>query len=381
MEKKAPEKPKRGITEPPTSNVIKGPRLGFIEDLETNLQILQARLKSPDLVFTEFTIGKYTQTRVVVAFIKSIADDTIVKKVTERITSINIDGIADSYYIAQFLQDEKVKLFNQVGSDEKPDIITAKLLEGRVAVFVDGSPVVLTVPYILFEDIQNSDDYYQNAGAVSLKRVIRIVGSLIAILGPAFYIALQLYHYNIVPINMLIAITNSSKASPFSPLLEMLFVLILFEILFEATLNVPKHLGGALGIVGALVLGDTAVKAGLVSSPAVLFAAMSTITMYIIPDLAPQISLLKFFFALVGGILGLYGIVIVGVLLVIYLSGINSYGAPYLAPYAPYIKSDTKDAIFKSDIRQMQQRPKSIPNKNSTRVQIKKVKRPEAGES
>lgn len=373
MEKKKPETPKRGITEPPTSTVIKGPRLGFIEDLETNLTILKNKLKTADLETAEFTVGKYTQTRVVVVSIKSIADEKITAKVIERIKSINIDGVADSYYIAQFLQDEKIKLFNQVGSDEKPDIITAKLLEGRVAVFVDGSPIVLTVPYVLLEDIQNSDDYYQNAMAVSLKRVIRIVGGIITILAPALYIALQLYHYNIVPVNMLIIITNSVKASPFSPLLEMLFVLVLFEILYEATLNMPKHLSGALGIIGALVLGDTAVKAGLISSPAVLVAAMSGITMYIIPDLAPQISLLKFFFAIVGGVLGLYGIVIVGVLLVIYLAGIDSYGAPYLAPFAPYIKSDTKDAVFKSGIRQMQQRPKSIPNNNSTRVRLEEV--------
>ena len=359
--------PKRGINEPPTGNVIKGPREGFIEDFDTNVQLLKRRLKTKDLKLTELTVGRLTQTRVAVIHIDSVADLEIVDKVTQRIRDIDIDGIVDSHYVAQFLQDEKVKLFKQVGSDEKPDIITAKLLEGRIAVMVEGSPFVLTVPYILMEDIQQSNDYYMLSANVSLRRFLRIVGCFISIFLPGFYIAVQLYHYNIVPINMLITITNTVENSPFSPMLEVLFVLILFEILFEASLHMPKNLGATIGIVGALVLGDTAVKAGLISSPAVLVAAMSVITMYIITDLAPQISLLRFFFALVGGMLGLFGIIVAGILLVVYLAGLNSYGSPYLAPYAPYIKSDTKDAIFKTSVRNMNTRPASIPNKNKKR--------------
>jgi len=363
---------RRGINEPPTSTVIQGPRMGFIEDIEANLQMIQARIKHPDFKFEELTVGRYTQTRVVVAFLDSVADPEIVEKVLQRIKAINIDGIVDSNYIAQFLQDEKVKLFRQVGSDEKPDITCAKILEGRVAVFADGSPQVLTVPYILFEDVQQSDDYYSMSASVSLRRVIRIAGCVIAILLPGFYIAVQLYHYGVMPLNMLIAITGSAQNSPFSPMLEVLFVLILFEILYEASLHMPKHISAVTGIVGALVLGDTAVRAGLLTPPAVLVAALSVITMYIIPDLASQISLLRFVFALVGGILGLYGIVLAGLALIIYLASLDSYGAPYLAPYAPYIKEDVKDGVFKSGLRQMKTRPKSIPNVNKTRAKNEK---------
>ena len=341
--------------------------MGFIEDAEANLQMIKARIKHKDFKFTELTVGRYTRTRVVVAYLDSVADPKSVEKVHQRIKEINIDGIVDSNYIAGFLQDEKVKMFRQVGSDEKPDIIAAKLLEGRIAVFVDGSPQVLTVPYILFEDVQQSDDYYAMSASVSLRRFIRLAGCVIAILLPGFYIAVQLYHYSIMPLNMLIAITGTSQSSPFSPMIEVLFVLVLFEILYEASLHMPKHISSVTGIVGALVLGDTAVRAGLLTPPAVLVAAMSVITMYIIPDLASQISLLRFVFALVGGILGLYGIVLAGLLLIIYLASLDSYGAPYLAPYAPYIKEDTKDGIFKSDIREMKTRPKSIPNINKTR--------------
>jgi len=305
------------------------------------------------------------------AYIDGVADPEVTKKIKERIKEINIDGIVDSNYIAQFLQDEKVKMFRQVGSDEKPDIIAAKILEGRVAVFVDGTPQVLTVPYILFEDVQHSDDYYSVNANVSLRRFLRIVGCVIAILLPGFYIAVLLYHYNIMPINMLIAITGTAQGSAFSPMLEVLFVLILFEILYEASLHMPRHIGSVTGIVGALVLGDTAVRAGLLSPPAVLVAALAVITMYIIPDLASQISVLRFVCALVGGILGLFGIVIAGLVLIVYLASLDSYGAPYLAPYAPFIKEDIKDGIFKSDVREMKTRPKSIPNVNKTRAKVK----------
>jgi len=362
------EFPKRSIAEPPTQSVVKGPREGFIEHIDTNIQLVVKRLKSDDLEMQHFTVGRHTKTKVTIAYLNNIADQKIIEKVATRIKEIDIDGIIDSYYISQFLQDKKSYLFRQVGSDEKPDVTAAKILEGRVAIFVDGSPIVLSVPYILFEDIQNSDDYYTNAAGVSLRRFIRIVGAAIAIVLPGLYIAMQLYHYKIMPLNTLITITNATGSTPFSPFIEIIFVLILFEIIYEASLRMPKHLGTATGLIGALVLGDTAVKAGLLSSPAVLVAALSSIMMYIIPNLAPQISLLRFFFCIIGGILGLYGLVIGAIILIVYMNSLDSYGSPLLAPYAPLVKNDLKDGIIKKEIRGMDTRPQSFTNKNKRRT-------------
>jgi len=362
------ELPKRSIAEPPTQSVVKGPREGYIEHLDTNVQLVTKRIKSDKFMIQEMEVGRHTKTKVKVAYLDGIADKKIVSKVVERITAIDIDGVIDSYYILQFLQDKKSYLFRQVGGDEKPDITAAKLLEGRIAIFVDGSPIVLTVPYILFEDIQNSDDYYTNAAGVSLRRFIRIAGAALSIVLPGFYIAMQLYHYNIVPLNTLVTLTNSVGSTPFSPMLEILFVLVLFEILYEASLRMPKHLGMATSLVGALVLGDTAVKAGLISSPAVLVAALSGIMMYIIPNLSPQISLLRFFFVLVGGILGLYGLVIGAILLCVYMNSLDSYGAPLMAPYAPLVPGDLKDGITKKEVPAMKTRPKSFPTPNRRRA-------------
>jgi len=354
----------RGVSEPPTSAVVKGPREGFAENTVVNVGLLRKRLKTPDLVISNVIVGKYTRTNVSIMYIKSIADKKIVDDVTKKLESIEIDGIVDSHYILSFLQTDKMNVFRQAGNDEKPDIIAAKMLEGRVAILVDGSPIVLTVPYILLEDIQAVDDYYNANTVVTVRRFIRLVGGMLALILPGLYVAMQLYHYKIVPLNILTVITNSVENSPFSPMVEIIFILILFEIMYEASLRMPMHLGAATGLVGALVLGGTAVESGLTSAPAVLIAALSMITMYILPNLAPQISLLRLVFVLIAGVIGLYGLLIGAIILVVYLANLESFDTPILAPFAPRVKSDLKDGIIKSNVRDSMTRPASFPNKN-----------------
>ena len=358
----------RGVAEPPTNSVVLGPREGFIENLVVNIGLVRKRLKTPDLVLVNNVNGQYSQTNITIMYIKSIADQSVVDKVLEKIKSIEIDGILDSFYVMQYLQDEPLNIFRQVGNSEKPDVVASKVLEGRIAIFVDGSPVVLTVPYILLEDLQAADDYYTNSTIVTLRRFIRLFGGVFAIILPAIYIAMQLYHYNIVPLNTLFLITNSVENTPFSPLIEILIVLILFEIMYEASLRMPRHLGAATSLVAALVLGGTAIEAGLMSAPAVLVAALSLIMMYILPNLAPQISLLRFMFVIIAGILGLYGVVLGGILLVVYLASLDNFGTPLLAPFAPYVESDLKDGVVLKNIKDRTTRPESFPCKNKRRA-------------
>ena len=252
----------------------------------------------------------------------------------------------------------------------------SKLLEGRVAILTDGSPIALTLPFILIEDLHSPDDYYQKSFRVSFVRLVRLIGVFAAVLLPGFYLAIELYHYKIIPLNLLVTLSNATANLPFGPLLEMLFVIILFEILYEANARMPRYLGMALSIVGALILGDTAVKAGLVSSPAVMIVALSGITIYTVPNEAGQLSLLRLGFTLAGGMMSFYGIVILLVFLIFYLANFNSYGSPYLAPMAPFIYGDQKDAIVKSPITKMKNRPISILNKNKVRLKklIKAIK-------
>lgn len=357
----------RSVVEPPTSAVIFGPREGFVESLKVNKNLIRKRLPTTSLKFKEISVGKYTKTKISLCFLKDIADDNIIKKIESRLKQINIDGIVDSHYLISFLEEKKSSMFKQIGKTEKPDIAVAKMLEGRVAIIVDGSPIVLTLPFVILEDLQNSDDYYQRHNKISIVRILRIISILLSILLPGIYVAIQLYHYRVIPLKFLVSIINSTQGIPFTPFLEMLFVILLFEILFEASLRMPKYLGIAVSIVGALVLGDTAVKAGLISSPAVMIIAVTGISFYTLPEETSQLSILRMIFTLLGGTLGLLGLVVGGLVLINYLVDFNGYGAPYLAPYAPYIKSDLKDALLKKEVSGIDTRPNSIPNKNRTR--------------
>ncbi|MBQ9786261.1 MAG: spore germination protein [Clostridia bacterium] len=354
-------------SEPPTSAVMNGPREGFIEDIITNASLLRKRLKNPDFIMKKLIVGKYTQTQVRVCYIESIASPKVVKMVIDKISKIDIDGVVDSNYISEFLQNKRHTIFKQIGISEKPDIVTAKLLEGRIAIVVDGSPMVLTVPFCLLEDLQNSNDYYITSGRATVLRFLRIIGLVFAILLPGVYVALMVYHYNIIPLKFLISIANSIQGIPLPPFLEVLFIIFLFEMLYEASLRMPRYMGLALSVVGALILGDTAVKAGLVSPPAVMIVALTGVMSYTVPEQAQQISFLRLIFTIVGGIFGLFGIILASMFLVAYLANMDSYNTPYLSPFAPFNLKDQKDGILKMPAPAQRLRPKSIPNTNIKR--------------
>lgn len=352
----------RAVTEPPTSVVIKGPREGFNESLKYNLAMIRRRVKSNDLVVQTIEVGKLTKTQVAITYLNSVVDKRNVKQILKRLNSINIDGIVDSHYLVSYLQKNPKSLFKQVGDTEKPDVLVGKMLEGRIGILVDGSPIALTLPFILIEDLQNSDDYYSQPIRVTFVRVLRFIGVVLAVLLPGIYVALEKYHYKILPTEFLVTIMNTTQGIPFSPFIELLFVVLLFEILYEANLRMPQYFGMAMSIVGALVLGETAINAGLVSPPAVMIVALSGITFYIIPSQAAQFSILRLLGLVVGAAVGLYGILIFCVFLISYLSSFDSYNSAYLAPTAPFIRDDQKDLFKREIIKEMKNRPKSISN-------------------
>lgn len=287
--------PIRTVTEPPTSAVIHGPREGFVEDITTNVSLIRKRLKNPDVMFEKMEIGKYTKTQIRICYIRGIADENIIKQIRDKLQKIDIDGIVDSSYLTSFLDDRRHSVFRQIGSAEKPDIIAAKLLEGRVAIVCDGSPIVLTLPFLLLEDFQSSNDYYSTSTSATFLRWLRLFGAIFAIILPGCYVSMMLYHYKLIPIKLLISISNSIEGIPLSPFLEVLFIIFLFEILYEASLRMPRYLGLALSVVGALILGDTAVKAGLISPPAVMIVALTGVMSYTVPNQNVKIDTIQFF--------------------------------------------------------------------------------------
>ena len=358
---------KRSVAEPPTATVLKGPREGFIEEIKTNTALIRRRIKSPDLVFENLSVGRLSVTPVTLAYVHGVADPDIVNRVRDRLNGIDIDGITDGALLAPFLEEHGNSFFKQVDNSEKPDVVAAKLLEGRVAVITDGSPIVLTLPFLLLEDLQDGYDYYSGDWRASLARFFRVLGAALTVLLPAGYVALQSYHFHLLPIDFLVTLVGATSTIPFPPAVEMLFVLLLFEILNEASMRMPRYLSVSLSIVGAIVLGDTAVKAGLISSPAVLVTALSSIGIFCVPDQVGTLSILRLIFLCASAVLGLFGIIAVLVVTLCYLATLQSYGAPYFAPYAPRIRADLKDGLLKASAKHMDTRPLSFPNNNRFR--------------
>ncbi len=358
----------RTPSEPPTSAVLKGPREGFTEDVKTNMVLLRRRLHTNNLVYNTIKVGRYTKTAVVVAHINEIANIEIVDKITKRIEKIDIDGIIDAAYVGKFLEERNYSIFNQTGMAEKPDIVAAKMLEGRVAIIVDGSPMVITLPFCMLEDFQDSQDYYKRATRATMLRMLRLLGVFFAIILPAAFVALQMHQFQMLPMKLLITIINSISGIPFTPVVEMFIALVLFEILGEASVRMPKYVGMAVSIVGAIVLGETAVSAGLLSSLTVLITALSGIALYVIPDEVGTFSTLRFALLFVGGAAGLFGLVIVGVGVLAYLVSVEIYGVPYLSPFAPLVSEDIKDSLIKVEIKEMETRPKYFSSKNKKRI-------------
>lgn len=205
----------RAIAEPPTSVVIKGPREGFNESIKYNLNLIRRRVKTDDLVVNTLDIGKLTKTQVAVVYFNSVADKKVVKHILKRLNDIEIDGVVDSHYLVSYLQKNPKSLFKQVGDTEKPDILVGKMLEGRVGILVDGSPIALTLPFILIEDLQNSDDYYSQPIRVTFVRILRFVGVILAVLLPGMYVALEKFHYKILPLEFLVTIMNTTQVYHF----------------------------------------------------------------------------------------------------------------------------------------------------------------------
>ena len=364
---------KRGIQEPPTARVVKGPREGFVEDLATNIGLIRKRMKTRNLKIKDVVVGKQSQTQISIIYLEGIAKKEIVEEVESRLSRINIDAIIDSYYIESFLETDKLKFFRRVGNTEKPDIFCSKILEGRVGILVDGSPVALSVPFILLEDLQSPEDYYTIPAQATFVRFMRFAGLILAILIPGVYVALQSFNYRILPINFLITLLSSIEGLSVPPLIEILMVLLLFEVITEASLQMPNSLGMALSIIGALALGNTAVDAGIISPPSVVLVAISSVALYIIPDQIAETRLLRILFTLIGGIIGLYGIITGLIILTTYLTSITSFGVPYLSPFAPHIKGDHKDAFIKKPIENMSKRPILFTGKNATRQDTAKI--------
>lgn len=357
----------RAVTEPPTASILKGPREGFVENFQTNVSLIRQRLKTPNLKVEKLTVGKQSLTTVGLIYIDKTANPKLIKTLRDKINRINIDGVVDSSYVIKCISDRKTSMFKQVGNTEKPDIMVAKLLEGRVGIIVDGSPIALTAPFVLIEDFQSSEDYYINAYRANFSRLLRVFAVIISILLPAFFVSAQLFHLQFIPLSFLLTIVGSIKGIPLSPSVEMFVTLLIFEILNEASVRMPRYVGIAMSVVGALVLGETAVNAGVVSTPTIMIIALSGICFYAVPDLNETLSVLRLMFLTVAGFMGGYGIVLLLCGLITYLCAFDSFGTPYMSPYSPLCLNDLQDGIVMNFFAEQKKRPFFLKSPNKFR--------------
>ncbi len=357
----------RSIQEPSNDKVVRGPREGFTENLRFNTALLRRKILNPKFTIEQMVMGEQTHTNIALAYLKGVTSPELITEVKNRLSRIKTDAILESGYIEQFIEDAPLSIFSTVGNTEKPDIAAARILEGRAAILVDGTPFVLTVPMLFIEGFQAAEDYYSRPYYASFVRLIRFLAFFLSILAPAAYVALLTYHQEFIPSPLLITMALSVQGVPFPALVEALLMGVMFEILREGGIRLPQQVGTAVSIVGALVIGQAAVQAGLVDQTMIIVIAVTAISSFLVITHTDAATLLRFILVLLAGALGAFGIVIGMLAVLVHLSALRSFGVPYLAPIAPMVIGDLKDSLIRAPLWTMLKRPQVIPGQNSIR--------------
>ncbi|QIA26143.1 spore germination protein [Thermaerobacter sp. PB12/4term] len=362
--------PERSVEEPTMEPVIRGPRDGFTEDFQTNISLIRRRLADIRFKVEQVRVGRVTHTRVAVCYLQGIANPHLVTEVKSRLHRIEADGILESGYIEEWIEDNPRSIFPQILHTERPDVVAGALLEGRVAIVTDGTPFVLVVPVSLWTFLQTAEDYNVRFAATTALRWLRYLFALVALLLPSLYVAVTTYHPEMLPTPLLMTVAATREGIPFPAVVEALLVEIIFEALREAGVRLPRTIGQTVGIVGAIVIGEAAVMAGIVSAPMVIIVAITGIANFTIArfNLAFAIRLLRFPLMLLAGMFGLYGVILGLMGIVIHLAGLRSFGYPYLAPVAPLNAPDLKDVAVRVPHWAMTRRPTHVARRNWRRA-------------
>lgn len=361
---------KRSIEEPPSEKAVTGPREGFTENIGTNIVLVRRKLKTPNLKFRFLELGTETNTKICICFVDQIADSKIVEEVERRLSKIKIDGVLDVGYIQELIRDTPLTPFKSVGTTERPDVVAGKLLEGRIAIICDGTPIVLTIPFLFIEYFNVNEDYYNNFYFASINRLIRWIGFFLASSVPAIYVALVTFHQEMLPTPLLLSISGSRQNVPLPTIAEALLMLFVFELLRETSVRIPSVAGQTISIVGALVIGQAAVQAKLVSAPIVIVAALTGIASFVTPKMQGGLILIRVIFLLFSSFIGLYGYILCVIGMFIHLASLRSFSIPYMLGIGVLSSSDTKDMMIRAPWQKMKNRPHLVAQENKNRADI-----------
>lgn len=367
---------KRSIEQPETERVVRGPRDGFIESLQTNIALLRYRLPVPEFRIEQKEVGTRTKTKIAICYLDDIVNPELLEEVRQRIDKIDIDRILDAGYIEHYIQDDINSPFPQVQNSERPDKVVGNLLEGRVSILIDGSPFALIVPAIFVQFYQTSEDYNERWIITSTIRMIRLVALVFSLTFSSFYVTVLSFHPELIPANFVVAASSGRQGVPFPVVIEVLIMELAMEILREATVRMPQQVGGALSIVGVLVVGQAAVQAGFVSPITVVIMALSTIGSFATPsyNVATAFRVLRFVLIILAGTFGLLGLA-VGIMLVLnHMLSLRSFGVPYMTPFSPGNYQELKDSFLRFPIQWTKERPDHLRPQNAKRVKRRQDK-------
>ncbi|OPX83513.1 MAG: Spore germination protein B1 [Pelotomaculum sp. PtaB.Bin104] len=358
----------RSVEESQTELVVRGPREAFVETLKVNISLIRRKIKNPNLKIESMKLGEVTKTDVAVVYIKGIVNDKIVTEVKERLNRIKIDAILETGYIEELIEDSPWSPFCTIGHTERPDKVAALLLEGRVAILVDGTPFLLFVPLLLVEALQSPEDYYERSLFSSTVRLLRWLSFVVSLLAPSLYIAIVAFHQEMLPTALLLSLAAQREAVPFPAFVETFLMELAFEILREAGIRLPRQVGQAVSIVGALIIGEAAVQAGLVAAATVIVVALTGIASFTFCYYASTtIRILRFPIMVMAGTLGLFGLICAVLFILVHLATLRSFGVPFLSPLAPLSTGDLKDTAVRAPWWAMLRRPRLVGMANPQR--------------
>ncbi|MFB9276699.1 spore germination protein [Cohnella cellulosilytica] len=339
----------REVQEATSQSVVRGPREGFTEDLADNIALVRRRIQHPSLRIRRLRLGTKTRTFTAVMYMEGKADPAVLRELYARLDRIKLESVLESSYIEEFIQDKRYSPFPTVYNSERPDVIASALLEGRIAILVDGTPFVLVVPALFVQFFQSSEDYYQRSDFSSMVRLLRYFCFAISLLTPSVYVAITTYHQEMIPPPLLISLIGQREGIPFPAFVEALIMEVTFEVLREAGIRLPKSIGQSVSIVGTLVIGQAAVEAGFISAAMVIVVSLTAIANFALPafNVAISIRMLRFALMAVAAVFGLFGIMISMILLALHLSSLESMGVPYMSSLAPFRWSRQKDTLLR----------------------------------
>lgn len=340
---------RRSITIPPTENVEKGPREGFTEAFVDNVSLIRRKIKNSNLKFETIIMGNKSNTVIVLCYIEGVAPKKLVEHMRKKIKDINLEFLLGSNYIEEELKN-KSTVFDTIGNTEKPDVAASKLLEGRIAIIVDGTPFVTTAPYFFIDNFQTSDDYFSNKYYANLSRILRVFSFFLACLLPGLYVAITTFHFSLIPTVFAVKLSISRAGVPLPTVIEILLMTFFFQLLREAGIRLPQPIGQAMSIVGALILGDAAVGAGLASQSTIVVVALSSISSFLVSKLYGALAIWNVIIILFSSVLGLPGFYISFFILISHMAGLESCGYPYLFPLGTLETFNFKDILYRGDL-------------------------------